>query len=109
LGLIIRLWGCTGQKKVEAPKQERIEKSLVPAKAEVKGQNFSVELSDPKMATTVDTASKEIIETPSLSGGIKITHKSNDILDTQGVTLECLDEAGKPIPFNATGLPSSLL
>jgi hypothetical protein len=101
LGLIVGLWGCTGQKKVEAPKQERIEKSLVPSKAEAKGPNFSVELSDLKVATTVDTASKEITETPSLSGGIKITNKSNDILDIQGVTLEYLDEAGKPIPFKS--------
>jgi len=101
LSLVIALWGCTGQKKVEAPKQERIEKSLVPPKAEAKGQNFSVELSDLKVATTVDTASKEIVETPNLSGNIKITNKSKDILDIQGVTLEYLDEAAKPIPFKS--------
>lgn len=60
-----------------------------------------MELSDLKVATTVDTASKEIVETPSLGGNIKITNKSKDILDIQGVTLEYLDEAGKPIPFKS--------
>ena len=101
LSLIIGIFGCAKEQKVEAPKQERIEKSLVPSKAEAKGQNFSVELSDLKVATTVDTASKEIVETPSLNGNIKITNKSKDILDIQGVTLEYLDEAGKPIPFKS--------
>jgi hypothetical protein len=58
-----------------------------------------VELSDFQVLTVVDTASKEIVETPSLKGHIKITNKSKDILDIQAVTLEYLDEAGKPIPF----------
>jgi hypothetical protein len=49
----------------------------------------------------VDTASKEIIETPSLKGNIKITNKSKDSLDIQALTLEYLDEAGKPIPFQS--------
>jgi hypothetical protein len=53
------------------------------------------------VTATVDTASKEIVETPSLRGNIKITNKSNDILDIQGVTLEYLDEGGKPIPFKS--------
>ncbi len=101
LGLVIALWGCTEQKKAEAPKQEQITKNLVPAKAEFKGQAFLVELSDLKVNATVDTASKEIVETPKLSGNIKITNMSKDILDIQGVTLEYLDEAGKPIPFKS--------
>ena len=101
LGLLIGLVGCTKEQKAEAPKQERIEKSLAPAKAEAVGQNFSLELSDLKAAMTVNTASKEIVETPSLSGNIKITNKSNDILDIQGITLEYLDEAGKAIAFKS--------
>jgi hypothetical protein len=101
LSLVIGLLGCTKEQKVEAPKQERIEKSLVPPKAEVKGQNFLVELNDLKVVMIVDTASKEIAETPSLSGNIKITNKSKDILDIQGVTLEYLNEAGKPIAFKS--------
>ena len=101
LCLAIGLFGCTAEKKAEAPKQERITKNLVPPKAEVRGQNFLVELSDLEVVTIVDTASKEIVETPSLKGHIKITNESKDILDIQAVTFEYLDEAGKPIPFTS--------
>ena len=101
LSLAVGFLGCTTDKKVEAPKQERIEKNLVPPKAEVKGQNFAVELTDLKVAMTVDTASKEITETPNLRGRIKITNKSKDNLDIQAITLEYLDGAGKPIAFTA--------
>jgi hypothetical protein len=72
---------------------------LAPQKSQLKGQNFFVELTDLKILTVVDTASKEIVETPTLRGNIKITNKSKDILDIQAVTLEYLDEAGKPIPY----------
>jgi len=99
LSLAIGFFGCTKEQKVEAPKQEQITKNLVPPKAEVKGQAFFVELSDLKVVTTVNTSSKEIVETPTLKGNIKITNKSKDILDIQAVTLEYLDEAGKPIPY----------
>jgi len=100
LCLIIGFLGCSKEeKKVESPKQERITKNLVPPKSELKGQNFLVELSDLQVVMTVEVASKEIVETPSLKGHIKITNKSKDILDIQAVTLEYLDEAGKPIPF----------
>ena len=74
---------------------------MVPPKAELKGPNFAVELTDLKVAMTVDTASKEITETPNLRGRIKITNKSKDVLDIQGITLEYLDGAGKPIAFTA--------
>ena len=100
LCLAIGLFGCTKEeKKVGTPKQEQITKNLAPQKSELKGQNFFVELSDLKVLTVVDTASKEIVETPNLRGNIKITNKSKDILDIQAVTLEYLDEAGKPIPY----------
>ena len=102
LCLAIGFFSCSKEeKKVEAPKQEQITKNLVPSKSELKGQNFSVELSDLKVVTMIDTASKEIVETPSLKGNIKITNKSKDILDIQAVTLEYLDEAGKPIVFSS--------
>ena len=101
LSLALGFLGCTTEKKVEAPKQERIEKNLVPPKAELKGPNFAVELTDLKVNMTVDTASKEITETPNLRGRIKITNISKDVLDIQGVTLEYLNEAGKPIAFTA--------
>src|SRR4030042_342198 len=99
LSLAIGFLGCAKEQKMEAPKQEQITKNLVPPKAEVKGQAFLVKLSDLKVVRTVNIASKEIVETPSLKGNIKITNKSKDILDIQAVPLEYLDEAGKPIPF----------
>jgi len=101
LGLLIGFYGCSKEQKVEAPKQEQITKNLVPPKAELKGQNFNVELNDLKVAMTVDTASKEMVESPSLKGNIKITNVSKDILDVQAVTLEYLDDAGKPIAFKS--------
>ena len=102
LCLAIGFLGCSKEeKKVEAPKQEQITKNLVPAKAEITGQNFSAEISDLKVAMTVDTASKEIVETPRLTGNIKITNRSKDIMDVQAATLEYLDEAGKPIAFKS--------
>jgi hypothetical protein len=102
LCLAIGLVGCTKEeKKVGALKQEQVTKNLVPQKSELKGQNFLVELSDLKVLTVVDTASKEIVETPTIRGNIKITNKSKDILDVQAVTFEYLDEAGKTIPFQS--------
>lgn len=86
---------------MEASKQDRITQNLVPQNSELKGQNFIVEISDLRVVMDIDIASKEIIETPSLKGHIKITNKSPDILDIQAVTLEYSDEAGKPIPFKS--------
>ena len=99
LSLAIGVLGCTKERKVEAPTQEQVTQNLVPPKAEMKGQNFLVELTDLKVVTTVNIASKEIIGTPGLKGRIKITNISKDILDIQALTLEYLDEAGKPIPY----------
>ena len=101
LGLAIGLIGCSKEQKVEAPKQEQITKNLVPPKAELRGPNFLVELNDLKVAMTVDAGSKEIVETPSLKGNVKITNASKDIMDIQAVTLEYLDDAGKPISFKS--------
>jgi hypothetical protein len=101
LSLAVAVFGfsCATEKKVEAPKEEQVTKSLVPPKAEIKGPAFLVELSDLKVTTTTNIASKEIVGTPTLKGRIKITNKSKDILDIQALTLEYLDEAGKPIPY----------
>ena len=98
LSLAIGCFGCA-ERKVEAPTQEQITKNLVPPKVEVTGPAFLAELNDLKVVTTVNIASKEIVETPSLKGRIKITNKSKDVLDIQAVTLEYLDEAGKSIPY----------
>jgi len=99
LSLTIGIFACTKERKAEAPTQEQVTKNLVPPKAEVKGQAFLVELNDLKVVTTVNIASKEIVGTPSLKGNIKVTNKSKDILDIQAVTLEFLNEAGKPIAY----------
>jgi hypothetical protein len=99
LSLAIALFGCSKEQKMDAPKQQEITKNLVPPKAEVKGQVFFVELSDLKVVMFSNIASKEIVGTPSLKGRIKITNKSKGVLDIQAVTLEYLDEAGKPIPY----------
>jgi hypothetical protein len=99
--LAIGLLSCAAEKKAEIPKQEQVTKELVPPKAEAKGPAFLLELKDLKITTTVNTASKEIVETPTLRGNIKITNKSKDVLDIQAVTLEYLDEAGKPIPYKS--------
>ena len=100
LSLAIGFFGC-GERKVEAPTQERITKNLVPPKAEVKGENFLIELSDLQIITIEDITSKEIVETPKLKGRIKITNKSKGMLDIQGVTVEYLDQSGKPIDFES--------
>ena len=101
VSLAVGFLGCSKEQKAEGPKQERVEKNLVPPKAEIMGKNFAVVLNDLKVSMMVDTASKEIIDTPALRGNIKITNKSKDILDIQAVTLEYLDEAGKPIPYSS--------
>jgi len=101
LSLAIGIFACTKERKMEAPTQEQITKNLVPPKAELKGQNFLVEVSDLEVVMSVDTTSKEIVDTPSLRGHIKITNQSKDILDIQAVTFEYLDEAGKTIPFES--------
>ena len=101
LSLAVGFLGCTKDQKSEAPKQEQVTKSLVPPKAEVKGQNFLLELSDLQVVMMMDKASKEITDTPNLKGRIKITNQSNDNLEIQGITLEYLDQAGQPIPFSS--------
>ena len=99
LSLAIGFLGCTTDKKAEAPKQEQVTKNLVPPKAQVTSKNFAVEISDLKVSMTVDTTSKEIVDTPNLRGRIKITNKTKGLLDIQAVTLEYLDETGKPIAY----------
>jgi hypothetical protein len=100
LSLAIGFFGCA-EKEAEAPTQERITKNLVPPKAEVEGENFLIELSDLKVTTIEDIASREIVETPKLTGRIVITNKSKGMLDIQGVTVEYLDQAGEPIHFES--------
>jgi hypothetical protein len=101
LGLAIGFIGCTKEEKAEAPKQEQITTNLVPGKIQVTGPAFLVELDDLKVFSMIDTASKEIVETPSLKGNMKITNKSKDNLDIQAVTFDYFDAAGNPIRFSS--------
>jgi hypothetical protein len=101
LSLTIGFMSCAKEQKAEAPTQEQITKNLAPSKAELKGSAFLVEISNLRAVMTVNIASKEIVDTAKLDGNIKITNKSKDILDVQAVTLEYLDEAGKPISFSS--------
>lgn len=101
LSLALGFLGCTKDQKSEGPKLEQITKNLVPPKVEIKGQVFGVEINDLKVTMTVKADSKEIVETPTLSGSIKITNKTKDVLDIQGVTLEYFNEAGNLIPFSS--------
>ena len=101
LVLAIGFFGCTKEKAAEAPKQQSVTKNLVPPKAEVKAPSFLIELSELQITMMVNPASKEIVETPGLKGRYKVTNVSKDILDVQGVTLEYLDQGGKPIAFQS--------
>ncbi len=97
----VGFFGCTKEKAAEGPKQEFITKSLGPAKAEAKGINFIIQLSDLQVSMTVNSATKEIVETPRLTASYKITNASKDRLEVQGVTIEYLDQSGNPIAFSS--------
>jgi len=99
LVLIFVFNGCKKAEVTEGPKTEEVTVALTPSIQEVKGEQFSLQLSDLKVIKTVDKSSKELTTTPSLRGNIKILNKSNNILDVQGVTIQYLDSTGNPIPF----------
>jgi len=101
LGVVIGLVGCSKEKASEAPKQEYVEKKLVPPKAEVKGADFEIQVDGLQVSMNVDSATKEPVQTPSLQGHYKITNTSKDVLDVQGVTVEYLDQQGKAIAFSS--------
>ena len=101
LFLAVAFFGCAKEKTAQAPEQESVTKNSAPPKAEGRGQNFTVELSDLQVSMTVDPASKEIVETPSLKGRYRITNTSKDLMAVQAVTLEYMDEGGKPIAFQS--------
>jgi len=99
---IFLLNGCEKKSEVaEPPKTEEITVSLSPSTQEVKGEQFSLELSDLKIIKTVDKSTKELKETPHLKGNIKIKNLSKNILETQGVTFQYLDASGNVIPFKS--------
>jgi len=56
-----------------------------------------VELNDLKVITKGGISSKENVETPRLKGNIKVANKGKDLRIIDRVTLEYLDETGKPV------------
>ena len=84
----------------EAPETEEITVALTPSAQEIKGEMFTLKLSDLKIIKTVNKSTKELTATPSLTGTIKISNNSTNILGIKEVTIQYLDSSGNPIPFN---------
>ncbi|MDP2645250.1 MAG: hypothetical protein Q8P24_09945 [Desulfobacterales bacterium] len=102
LSLFFVFWGCPKkEEKAEAPKQKTITKNLVPPKAEIQGEKFLIKLSNIRAVIVEDIVSRKIVETPALKAGITITNLTKNILDIEAITLEFLDETGKPIEFES--------
>ena len=100
LPLLFTLNNCSKKSEVsEGPKTEEVTVALSPPTQEVKGEQFTLQLSNLKISETIDKNSKELTATPNLRGNIKIVNQSKNILDVQGVTIEYLDRSGNPIPF----------
>lgn len=102
MGLIISfIFNSCGKKSevTESPKTEEVVVGLAPATQEIKGEQFTLQLSNLRIIKTVDKSSKELTTTPSLKGNIKILNHSQNILDVQGVTIQYLDLSGNSIPF----------
>ena len=100
LPIILTLNNCGKKSEVgEVPKTEEVTVALTPSIQEVKGEQFTLQLSNLRILKTIDKSTKELTTTPNLKGNIKITNQSNNILDVQGVTVQYLDGSGNLIPF----------
>jgi hypothetical protein len=92
--------GCGKKTEVaEGPKTEEVTVALTPSIQEVKGEQFTLQFSNLRIIKTVSQSTKDLTTTPSLKGSLKISNKSNNILEVQGVTIQYLDSSGNPIPF----------
>lgn len=92
--------GCVKEeKRSEAPKTEWVTVSLNSPSREIKGEQFTLQLSGLEIRQEIDNATKEMISTPSLRGTLKLLNHSGSILDVQGITIQYLDPNGNPIPF----------
>ena len=97
---VLVLNGC--EKKAEMAETSKIEEvtiTLVPSTQEVKGEQFSLQLSDLKITKLIDKSTKELTTTPHLKGSIKIKNLSKNILEIQGVTFQYFNGSGNLIPF----------
>lgn len=102
LGLIFVLIfnGCEKKAEVaESAKTEEITIALSPSTHEIKGEQFSLQLSDLKIIKTINKSTKELTTNPHLRGSLKIKNFSKNILEIQGVTLQYFDASGTLIPF----------
>lgn len=100
--MIIGLVACEKKSEVaQAPTTEQVDVAMTLASQQIKGEQFTLELSDIKIVKTVDMKTKELTGAPFLRGSIKIINNSKSILDVQGVTLQYLDSSGNPIPFKS--------
>ncbi len=97
---IFILNGCEKEPEVtEVLETEEVTVALTPSNQEIKGELFTLKLSDLKIIKTVNKSTKELATTPSLIGIFKISNNSTNILDIKGVTIQYLDSSGNPIPF----------
>jgi type 1 fimbria pilin len=98
--LFLGFAGCTKNTE-ESPRAttEEITIAIAPANQEIKGDQFSLRLSDLKILETVDTSTREATAVPQLRGTIKINNTSKNILQIQGVTFQYRDASGNLIPF----------
>jgi len=102
MGLIFIFIFNSCEKKTEvaeAPETEEITVALTPSNKEIKGELFTLNLSDLKIIKTINKSTKELTTTPSLKGSIKILNNSTNILDIKEMTIQYIDISGNPIPF----------
>ena len=90
---------CEKKPEAEAPETEEITVALTSSIQEITGEMFILELSDLKIMKTINKSTKELTATPSLTGTIKISNNSTNILDIKEMTIQYLDISGNPIPF----------
>ena len=97
---IFILNGCVKKLEVtEAPETEEVTVAITPSTEEIKGEIFTLELSDLKIIKTVNKTTKGVIGSPSLRGNVKISNNSTNILDIKELSIQYLDSWGNPIPF----------
>jgi len=94
--------GCEKKPEVtEAPETEEVSVALTPSDQEMRGDMFTLKLSDLKILKTVNKSTKELTSIPSLTGTIKISNDSTNILDIKEMTIQYLDSSGNPIAFKS--------
>ena len=102
MGLIFIFIFNSCEKKAEvaeAPETEEITVALTPSNQDIKGELFTLKLSDLKIIKTINKSTKELTTTPYLKGSLKISNNSTSILDIKEMTIQYLDISGNPRGF----------